>query len=168
MSDSPPEAATGDHVDSIQAQWRRARPDLDPSPQGVIGRISRLADYLQGELNPVFARHGLGEGEFDVLAALRRSEVERMSCSQIGRRTMVTSGAVTKRLDRLERAGLVARFRSESDGRGRDAALTERGREVIDAAFTEHMANEHRLLADMPAADRAELERILRAWLLRV
>jgi DNA-binding MarR family transcriptional regulator len=158
-----------DRVAEIQKAWARERPDLDVTPQAVIGRLHRLAAYLTEELCVVYRRHGLGEGEFDVLAALRRAgEPFERAPGELARHTMVTTGAMTKRLDRLERDGLVSRRMSAEDGRGRVVALTPAGRRVIDDAFADHMANEHRLLAALDPADAARLETILRAWLARV
>ncbi|MFA6576099.1 MAG: MarR family transcriptional regulator, partial [Nocardioides sp.] len=118
-----------DHVGRIMAQWGVERPDLDVSPQGIIGRLHRLAVQLDEELRPVFAAAGLSDGDFDVMAALRRSGAPyELSPGQIADTTMVTSGAVTKRLDRLEGAGLVSRRTSTDDGRARRVRLTERGR----------------------------------------
>lgn len=159
-------ADTQDHVDRIQEQWRRERPDLDPAPQGVIGRLHRLADRLRDELIAVYREHGLGEGDFDVLASLRRTgEPFELPAGELARHTMVTSGAMTKRIDRLEGAGLVTRRLDASDGRGRRIALTDRGRELIDAAFTDHIANEQRLVGLVPASDRVALASILKQWL---
>ena len=158
-----------DHVARIQQEWRRERPDLDVSPQGIIGRLHRLAARLTDELTAVYARHGLGEGEFDVLATLRRAGAPfERAPGELAEHTMVTTGAMTKRLDRLAEAGLVVRRGVEGDGRRRVVALTERGVEVIDAAFTEHMANERRLVDQLSAADRRALEPILTRWLARV
>ncbi|MCS5724195.1 MarR family transcriptional regulator [Herbiconiux sp. CPCC 203407] len=160
-------AENEDRVGRIQEEWRRERPDLDVSPQGVIGRLHRLAGALTGELVAVYERHGLGEGEFDVLATLRRSgpPFERAP-GELAEHTMVTTGAMSKRIDRLEAAGLVSRRAAgPEDGRRRVVSLTSAGRELIDAAFTEHMANEARLVAELDPADRAELERILTRWL---
>lgn len=161
-----PTRAPDDHVARIQAEWRRERPDLDVSPQGVIGRLHRLGAHLTGELTAVYREHGLGEGEFDVLATLRRAGApyERVA-GELAQHTMVTTGALTKRVDRLERAGLVARRRSTSDGRARVVALTEAGRAVIDAAFTDHIANEHRLLAALTQAERDQLASLLTRWI---
>jgi DNA-binding MarR family transcriptional regulator len=158
-----------DHVARIQAEWARERPDLDVSPQGVIGRLHRLAGHLTEQLCVVYRRYGLSEGEFDVLAALRRAgpPFERAP-GELAQFTMVTTGAMTKRIDRLERDGLVTRRRSAEDGRGRVVALTNAGRELIDRAFTEHMANERRLLADLTDDQAAELEKLLTAWLAQV
>lgn len=157
-----------DHVARIQAEWARERPDLDVSPQGVIGRLHRLAGHLTEQLCVVYRRFGLQEGEFDVLAALRRAgpPFERAP-GELARFTMVTTGAMTKRLDRLERDGLVTRRRSATDGRGRMVALTPAGLELIDRAFTEHMANEHRLLAELDDHEKKQLESLLTRWLAR-
>ncbi|WP_238173962.1 MarR family winged helix-turn-helix transcriptional regulator [Kribbella kalugense] len=157
---------TDDHVARIQAEWRAERPDVDTGPQGVIGRLHRIANHLTGELTLLYSQYGLSEGEFDVLAALRRagSPYERAP-GEIALHTMVTTGAVTKRVDRLEEAGLVQRRRSADDGRGRVVRLTPAGRRLIDKAFTAHMANEHRLLEPLTAAQQAQLEKLLTAWL---
>ncbi|GAA3657931.1 MarR family winged helix-turn-helix transcriptional regulator [Microbacterium marinilacus] len=158
-----------DRIARIQQQWRRERPDLDVAPQGVVGRLHRLGDLLRAELLPVYARFDLGEGEFDVLATLRRAgEPYEMVPGALAQHTMVTTGAVSKRLDRLEAAGLVGRRASDADGRGRIVRLTDAGRTLIDEAFAAHMRNEQRLLEDLPAADRATLERILSDWLARL
>lgn len=157
-----------DRVARIQQEWRRERPDLDVTPQGIIGRLHRLAARLTDELTAVYARHGLGEGEFDVLATLRRAGAPfERGPGELAEHTMVTTGAMTKRLDRLEAAGLVQRRASASDGRRRIIALTARGREVIDQAFTEHMANERRLVDMLDESDRMALEGILARWLAR-
>ncbi|MFD0023453.1 MarR family winged helix-turn-helix transcriptional regulator [Streptomyces sp. NPDC058382] len=158
-----------DHVARIQAEWSRERPDLDVSPQGVIGRLHRLGGLLTEELCVVYRRFGLSEGEFDVLAALRRAgEPFERAPGELATHTMVTTGAMTKRVDRLERAGLVTRRRAAGDGRGRVVALTDAGRELIDQAFTEHMRNERRLLDALTGDEAAALEPLLTAWLARV
>lgn len=155
-----------DHVAGIQAQWRRERPDLDVSPQGLIGRLHRLADRLRDELIPVYREYGLGEGEFDVLAALRRAgEPYELAPTELARHTMVTTGAMTKRIDRLETSGLVSRLPSGADGRARVVRLTDAGRARIDDAFTAHMRNEQRLVADLSPAERRQLELLLTRWL---
>jgi DNA-binding MarR family transcriptional regulator len=155
-----------DRVARIQEEWRRERPDLDVSPQAVIGRLHRLAAHLTDSLVEVYREFGLGEGEFDVLATLRRAGAPfERAPGELAEHTMVTTGAMTKRIDRLAEAGLVERRPAEGDGRRRVVALTPRGRELIDAAFTAHMANEHRLLEPLSAADRVALEGILARWL---
>lgn len=154
-----------DHVGRIMEQWERERPDLDPSPQGVIGRLHRLAARLTEELVAVYAEFGLGEGEFDVLATLRRSgSPYALSPTELAASTMVTSGAVSKRVDRCERQGWVVREADAHDGRGRLVALTPAGRRLIDDAFTAHLANEHRLVGLLSATDRRLLADALRRW----
>jgi DNA-binding MarR family transcriptional regulator len=157
-----------DRVSRIQAEWRRERPDVDVSPQGIIGRLHRLAARLTDELTVVYERRGLGEGEFDVLATLRRSGAPfERAPGELAAHTMVTTGAMTKRVDRLVDAGLVERRVDAADGRRRIVGLTVRGLEVIDAAFTEHMQNEQRLVDELAASDRHALEVILTRWLAR-
>ncbi|MGO4299826.1 MarR family winged helix-turn-helix transcriptional regulator [Leifsonia sp. RAF41] len=158
--------SSSDRVARIQSEWMRERPDLDIAPQGVIGRLHRLAARLTDELTAVYDAHGLAEGDFDVLATLRRAgEPYERTPGELADHTMITTGGMSKRIDRLERAGLVARRASETDGRGRVVALTPLGRRTIDAAFTDHMANERRLVDQLSSRDAAELERILTAWL---
>ncbi|MEJ3747946.1 MarR family transcriptional regulator [Actinomycetes bacterium KLBMP 9797] len=145
-----------DHVDRILEQWRRERPDLDPSPMAVIGRLSRLARVVEVELTRTFNTHGLDRSSFDVLATLRRSGPPyRLTPAELMRSSMITSGAVTQRLDRLEARGLVARTQNESDARSVLVALTGAGRALIDAALPDHLATERRLLAAL-SPDRRE------------
>jgi DNA-binding MarR family transcriptional regulator len=154
-----------DHVGRIMAQWHRERPDLDVSPQGVIGRLHRLAQRLTEELVEVYAEYGLGEGEFDVLATLRRAGAPyELAPGELARTTMVSSGAVTKRVDRCVEQGWVTRRVSEGDQRGRVVALTPAGLDVIDRAFTAHMANEHRLVGMLDEMERARLAHLLEKW----
>ncbi|MEU6613157.1 MarR family transcriptional regulator [Streptomyces sp. JL1001] len=161
--------AAPDRVARIQAEWARERPDVDVSPQAVIGRLHRLGLLLTGRLNLVYRRYGLSEGEFDVLATLRRAgEPFERAPGELAAHTMVTTGAMTKRIDRLERDGLVARRRSAADGRGRVVALTEAGRTLIDRAFTDHMENERALLDALEPREAAQLERLLTTWLAQV
>jgi DNA-binding MarR family transcriptional regulator len=151
-----------DHVAVVVEQWAAERPGLDVSPILVIGRIHRIAQALTPELVEVYARHGLGEGDFDVLATLRRQgSPYALTPGELGERTMVTSGAVTKRVDRLAAKGLVERLRSTADGRSRTVVLTPQGRRVIDAAMDEHVVNEARLLAGLEPRERAELADLL-------
>ena len=152
----------------VLAEWARERPDLDSSPVAVIGRLHRLANALTPELVQVYREHGLNEGEFDVLAALRRAGAPyERAPGELAASTMVTTGAMTKRLDRLVDAGLVTRRVSEIDGRGRVVALTTPGRELIDRAYTDHLANERRLLAHFTQQERRTLETLLARWLER-
>jgi DNA-binding MarR family transcriptional regulator len=154
-----------DAVDRITAQWRRERPDLDSPPMEVIGRITRVSALIQRELEGVFALHGLTAGDFDVLATLRRSGAP-LTPSALSHSAMVTTGGMTKRLDRLEARGLIRRQPDPNDRRGRLIALTDEGRALIDRAVEAHLENEERLLADLPAAKREQLVALLRELLI--
>ena len=154
-----------DHVGRVMAQWHDQRPDLDVSPQGVIGRLHRLGARLTEELVAVYAEFGLGEGEFDVLATLRRAGAPyELTPSDLAAWTMVSSGAVTKRVDRCEEQGLVTRRVGDRDARGRVVALTPKGLDLIDRAFEAHMANEHRRVGSLSERQRAELAHLLEVW----
>ena len=160
-------ATPRDAVDRITEQWRRARPDLDSSPMSVIGRITRIAALAERELESVFDRFGLTGGDFDVLATLRRAEPpHRLTPGELSRSTMVTTGGMTKRLDRLEAAGLIRREPDPRDRRGKLIALSDDGRAVMDEAVAAHVANEHRLLTDLTSAQRERLASLLRELLL--
>jgi DNA-binding MarR family transcriptional regulator len=154
-----------DHVGRIIEQWAEQRPDLDVSPMGLIGRLHRIGARLNDELRPVFAEAGLGDGDFDVLAALRRSGASHeLTPSELGAATMVTSGAITKRIDRLERAGLVTRTVSATDARSRRVALTTKGRTLVDELVEKHVANEHRLVSGLSKQERDQLVELLETW----
>lgn len=155
-----------DHVDRILEEWRRERPDLDPSPQGVIGRLHRLATALTDELVTVYARFGLSEAEFDLLASLRRAgEPYELPAGELAAHTMVTTGGLTKRVDRLVERGLVERQEAGADRRRRIVRLTPEGRTLIDAAVTAHLENEHRLVDLIDAADAEAIAAASRRWL---
>lgn len=155
-----------DQVDRILAQWNRERGELDVGPMGTLGRFKRLYDHLMAGLNEVYSRHGLTAAGFDVLATLRRSGVPfALSPSELIASTMVTSGTMTNRLDKLEAAGLIERKTNPKDARGSVVALTPEGFDLIDRAVTDHVANQHRLLEGLTPDQRAGLDVALRAWL---
>lgn len=155
-----------DQVDRILAQWRAERPDLDVGPMGTFGRLKRLCDHLAAELAGVYKAHGLSAASFDVLATLRRSGAPyALSPSALIAWTMVTSGTMTNRLDRLEEAGLIERRTNPEDGRGSVVALTGAGLALIDEVVGAHVANQHRLISALPEEVRATLDAGLRAWL---
>jgi DNA-binding MarR family transcriptional regulator len=148
---------THDRVDQILAEWARERPDLDASPIGVIGRVSRAARYLERELETTFRKHGLDNGTYDVLATLRRSGAPyELSASALADATMIARSSMTSRIDRLEAAGFVRRVDDERDGRGVGVRLSRSGFALIESATVDHLANEARLLAGLPdgAAER--------------
>lgn len=154
-----------DHVSRIIEQWAVERPDLDTRPMAVIARLHRLADLLRERLVEVYADFGLSEGEFDLLATLRRSGAPyELSPTDLAASTMVTTGAITKRVDRLAARGLVERRADKRDGRARTIALGPAGRELIDRAVEAHYANEKRLIEGLPDIDRTRLARILQTW----
>jgi DNA-binding MarR family transcriptional regulator len=157
-----------DHVDQIVDLWSLQRPDLDVSPMGVIGRISRLSRFLEHAIAELLARHGLNESQFAVLAALRRiGPPHCLSPTDLYNSLLVSSGAMTNRLRRLEEAGLVERIPDPRDGRSLLVALTGKGHDLIDRAVEAHTANEHRLLAALAPEDRAALTDLLRRLLLQ-
>ncbi len=150
-------------MDLIIGQWRRERPELDHSPIGVVGRISRLARELEARLEPVYRDHGLEAGWHDVLATLRRAGPPyRVRPTDLTSALMLTSSGTTKRLDRLEQAGLIAREPDPDDRRGTLIGLTPAGRELIDAVTEAHLANERRLLAALTEAEQRSLADLLR------
>jgi DNA-binding MarR family transcriptional regulator len=157
-----------DHVDHIVEQWSLQRPDLDVSPMGIIGRMSRLSRFLEHSIAEVLARHGLNESQFAVLAALRRAGPPNcLSPTDLYNSLLVSSGAMTNRLRRLEEAGLVKRVPDPRDGRSLLVALTRKGHRLIDQVVEAHTANEHRLLAPLGPEDRKVLTDLLRRLLLQ-
>jgi DNA-binding MarR family transcriptional regulator len=156
------DAYTYDWVGSIVGRWRDLRPDLDPSPMLVITRIGRLAALTDGLLRPPFAAAGLANGDFDLLAALRRQDPpHEASPGDLALAMVVTTGATTKRIDRLEHQGLVTRRPSAVDGRGRIVALTTAGLRLVDELLAVHLDNEAAILAALSTSDRDELARLL-------
>ncbi len=157
-----------DEVDELIAGWHAERPDLDLEPMQVLSRVSRLARHLDRARRAAFAAHGLEPWEFDVLSALRRTGPPyQLSPGALLRATLVTSGTMTNRIDRLAAAGLVVRAPDPGDGRGVLVTLTERGRRAADAALADLIAHERDLLAGLGPAQRAELAGLLRVLLTR-
>jgi DNA-binding MarR family transcriptional regulator len=155
-----------DEVDELVAGWRAERPDLDTEPLQVLSRVSRLARHLDRARTAAFAAHGLQAWEFDVLSALRRQGPPyQLSPGALLRATLVTSGTMTNRIDRLADAGLVSRSPDPQDKRGVLVALTARGRAVVDAALTDLLRSERQLLTGLDAAQRGELAALLRVLL---
>ena len=158
---APPEAP--DEVDRIVAAWRRERPDLDAGPLEVLSRVSRLSRHLDRDRAAAFAGHHLESWEFDVLAALRRSGPPyQLSPGALLAETLVTSGTMTNRVDRLAARGLVVRLRDPDDGRGVRVRLTEPGLVLVDTALAALLEREHVLLAGLAPAERAVLAHLLR------
>lgn len=155
--------AERDGVDVILEQWRRERPELDHSPIGVIGRISRLARELEARLEPVYREHGLEAGWHDVLATLRRAGPPyRLRPTEFASTLMLTSSGTTKRLDRLEQAGLIKRGPDPQDRRATLITLTAAGRRLIDTVTEAHLANERRQLSVLSVAEQRRFADLLR------
>jgi DNA-binding MarR family transcriptional regulator len=153
-----------DRADLAVEQWARERPDLPRLPMAVLGRLLDAAERVtRDHLNPLFAEAGLQAGEFDVLATLRRAgEPFMLSPTRLYEAAMISSGGMTARLDRLERAGLIERRPDPDDRRGKLIALTGQGRAVIDAAITRHVANEERILSALTRAEQEKLNALLK------
>lgn len=156
-----------DRAEIAAAQWRRERPDIDPFPMEVLGRLMEAAHRLDRErLEPVFAAAGLRPGEFDVLATLRRAGApHELTPTALYEALMLSSGGMTARLDRLERAGLVARRPNPDDRRGVRVALTAEGLRLIDELIVRHVAAERASLAPLSPDEQRTLNALLRKLL---
>ena len=160
--------AAPDHVDRLVEQWRTERPDLDLDAMATVARLGRLHAHTTRAIEAVFQRHGLSIGEFDVLAALRRAgEPYEQRPTQLASTLMLSPAGMTNRLDRLEKRGWLERRSDPDDRRSWIVALTAAGRAVVDAAVTDHVANEHRMLAGLTAAQRRALDAAVRALLVQ-
>ncbi|MCL1869262.1 MAG: MarR family transcriptional regulator [Promicromonosporaceae bacterium] len=152
-----------DEVDRIVADWRRERPDLAVEPLEVFSRVTRLARHLDRARRVAFATHDLETWEFDVLSALRRAgSPYELSPGALVTATLVTSGTMTNRIDRLEGRGLVERHRSPDDRRGVVVRLTASGLTRVDDALTDLLAREARMLESLDAHHRPDLAALLR------
>lgn len=155
-----------DEVDELIDAWARERADLDLAPVAVFSRISRLARRLDKVRSDAFTAYDIETWEFDVLAALRRAgSPYELSPGRLLRQTLVTSGTMTNRVDRLAARGLVERHPDPDDRRGVLVRLTAEGKDAVDGAFTALLEAEQDLLADLPAADQKDLAGLLRRLL---
>ncbi len=155
-----------DAIDAVVAAWGRERPDLDLAAIGVAGRLGRLSLVLGPAQERVFGKHGLQRGEFDVLAALRRSGPPyTLTPSELSSTLMLSRAGMTNRLDRLETAGFVERTLDPHDRRSFRIRLTDRGYETVDAAMTEHTANVSQLLSSLQGGELGILDDVLRKLL---
>jgi DNA-binding MarR family transcriptional regulator len=155
-----------DHVDRIVEAWRRERPDVDMTAVGQLARLFRAAHLADTALTEALGKHGLQPGWFDLLAALRRAgSPHELNPKELMRTTMLSSGGMTKRLDRLVEEGLVERRPDPGDRRGTLVGLTARGRATIDAALETHAAGEERVLTALEPVERELLDGLLRKLL---
>src|SRR3954470_17884447 len=156
-----------DEVDRLVEAWHAERPDLEVEPLHVLSRVSRLARHLDRARRAVFTAHGMESWEFDVLTALRRAGPPyELSPGRLLRATLVTSGTMTNRIDRLESAGLVKRNPDPQDRRGVLVRLTDAGRARVDNAFDDLIDRERHLLASLTPDDRRTLAGLLRSLLV--
>jgi DNA-binding MarR family transcriptional regulator len=155
-----------DEVDELTEAWARERPDLDLGAMAVFSRISRLSRHLDLARREAFAAHGIESWEFDVLAALRRAGTPyQLSPGRLLKATLVTSGTMTNRVDRLAERGFVERHPDPDDRRGVLVRLTGDGKAAVDGAFTALIDAEKALLAELPAGEQGELAGLLRRLL---
>lgn len=158
-----------DAVDRIVEQWRRERPDLNPTAKHVTGRVVRLADLFQRRFAEAFAPLGLTEGDYGVLVALRRSgEPYALTPTELTRTRMMTSGGMTAVIDRLERKSLVERVPNPADRRGSLVSLTREGLDAVERAMEVHAAAEHDLVQALTEKERTTVANALRKLLLEV
>jgi DNA-binding MarR family transcriptional regulator len=159
-----------DRAASAAAQWRQERPDIDPFPMELLGRLGEITQIIMRDrLNPFFMQHGLQSGEFDVLATLRRSGAPyELTPTQLYEAAMLSSGGMTARIDRLERDGLVVRRRHPTDRRGTLVALAPKGLSLIDAMLAEHVENERSALAGLTKFEQEQFNALTIKLLARL
>ncbi len=155
-----------DHVDRVLAQWADVRPDLNVVPVAVIARLGRATAYIDAMINARLGEYGLTRGSWDVLASLRRvGPPHRLSPTDLYLALMRSSGAMTHRLYRLERSGLIKRLPDPQDGRGLLVQLTPAGVELVDKVTPSHLANERAMLAALTTDEQRQLTALLRKML---
>ena len=152
-----------DGIDTRRDQWHRELPDLDTEAMAIFGRMRLIGSALSSGIEAIFARHGLDRGQFDVIATLRRSGPPYcLRPTELYRSLMMSSGGMTDRLARLAKAGLITRHTDPGDTRSLLVQLTDRGRQIAEQAFREDMAWERSALDGLAAAERHQLEALLR------
>ncbi|WP_462401619.1 MarR family winged helix-turn-helix transcriptional regulator [Pseudomonas sp. Marseille-QA0332] len=158
-----------DHVDFVVAQWAQAMPEVDVSSMAIFGRMVRIHKHLERLRAEALAQYGFKEGEFDVLATLRRAGAPyRLTPTELYRSLLVTSGAMTNRLARLESAGMVERIADSQDKRSSQVALTVGGKELIDQAVLTHTEIQELVLAPLSEQQRADFAQLLKRVLVHL
>ncbi|MGX9463411.1 MarR family winged helix-turn-helix transcriptional regulator [Shewanella sp. A14] len=153
-------------IDRVVAQWAEQKPHLDTLPMALLGRFLRLQKHIEAEITACHKQFGLTMGEFDVLATLRRAgNPYHLTPSALLSSMMLTSGAMTNRLDKLESKGLIAREHSTEDRRSVSVGLTEKGLAIIDEAIEKHVQIQHQLVACLSDAELPELNQLFKTWL---
>lgn len=157
-----------DVIDRMISGWKGVRPDLDPSPLELVGRVIVLAQHLEKSVNVALADHGLTLGQFDILATLRRSSPHGLTPTHLLRSVMLSSGGMTSRLDRLEELSLIVRRADPNDRRGVLVELTAKGRRLIDTATETRFQEAAASMPELTGTDRRLLAGLLRTWLDQV
>ncbi|SBS33208.1 Multiple antibiotic resistance protein MarR [Marinomonas aquimarina] len=153
-----------DHVAKLLQQWQVVRPELDTSPMGIIGRIGRMEKCLMPAVESVIQQHGMSRIEFDLMATLRRANAP-LTPTELYKTTMLSSGAVSSKLDTLVERQWVERLVNEQDRRSCRVVLTELGRSVIDPAVDDHVENQKKLLESLSSEEQVLLAKLLGKWL---
>lgn len=159
---------TGDFIDQTDPDWRRSRPDLDMAGQAGLLRVQRLGGHLEREMAALCTGQGLKPGQFQVLAALRRRDPQPLTATELTEAAILTSGAMTPILDKLEAQGMIRRQADDADRRARRISITPKGRGIIDRALDLSFARQRELNSVLDADERAALAAILRKLLLAV
>ncbi|ABI73470.1 MarR family winged helix-turn-helix transcriptional regulator [Shewanella frigidimarina] len=153
-------------IDRVVAQWDEQKPHLDTEPMAILGRFLRLQKHIEAEISACHKQFDLTMGEFDVLATLRRNgKPYTLTPSKLLSSMMLTSGAMTNRLDKLESKDLIARVHSTEDRRSVSVALTNKGLAIIDEAIEEHVRIQHKLVASLSDSELPELNQLFKTWL---
>lgn len=156
-----------DAIDRVLAQWQSERPQLDTLPMGIMGRMMRLMKYLEAGVAELHKSYGLKMGEFDVLATLLRAgEPHQLTPSELLASMMLTSGAMTNRLDKLEQKGLISRVHSTADRRSIEVKLSDKGLKLISDLVHEHVNVQHQLIAALTPEQQQALSVLLKDWLI--
>jgi len=163
------ETIQSDSVDTIITQWRNENCEADLLPMAILGRLAKLGKYIDTDILHCHDQQDLRQGEFDVLATLRRSgKPYSLTPSELYQSMMLTSGAMTSRLDRLETKGFIRREHSKSDRRSVQVILTAEGKDKVDAVLPAHINTQQDLLKGMNQHDREKLAELLKRWLMQL
>lgn len=155
-----------DAIDRVVEQWAKQKPELDTDPMAMMGRLMRIAKYMETKVADLHKKYDLKLGEFDVLATLRRSgKPYRLTPSELIDTMMLTSGAMTNRLDKLENKELISREHSKEDRRSVTVQLTQDGLVLIDKLIEEHADVQKSLVKSMTAAQKKQANQLLKVWL---
>ncbi|AQM67033.1 MarR family transcriptional regulator [Vibrio campbellii] len=155
-----------DAIDRVVSQWAKEKPELDTEPMAIMGRLMRVAKHMENHVAELHKRYDLKMGEFDVLATLRRSgKPYRLTPSELISSMMLTSGAMTNRLDKLEKKGLIAREHSKEDRRSVTVELTAKGFELIDSLIEQHLQAQHELMGSLSSTEKGQVNQALKLLL---